>query len=206
MARHGAWLEDLLEESPPLIRMTMRPWRPLLRPTPPPPLATMEIELDDQVEALATLANITSMFDWNYAESRALTERALRKDPSHVRALAESAVTTASSMVDHPSDELLSMVRERIARARALDPLSAWAMAIEAMVLVLVGRDQEAIETATKAVATDPNNFTAHWARVFTLAQQDRMPCNGKAGHLGVAEAPLIGESKDVLIKLLRFF
>ncbi len=141
----------------------------------------------DQVEALATLANITSMFDWNYAESRALTERALRKDPSHVRALAESAVTTASSMVDHPSDDLLSMVRERIARARALDPLSAWAMAIEAMVLVLVGRDQEAIETATKAVATDPNNFTAHWARVFTLAQQDRFAEAEDAAQPGLA-------------------
>jgi hypothetical protein len=51
MARHEAWLEDLLDESPPLIRMTMRPWRALLRPAPPPPLATMEIELDEQAEA-----------------------------------------------------------------------------------------------------------------------------------------------------------
>jgi hypothetical protein len=51
MARHEAWLEDLLEDSPPLIRMTMRPWRALLTPTPPPPLATLEIELDEQAEA-----------------------------------------------------------------------------------------------------------------------------------------------------------
>jgi hypothetical protein len=51
MARHEAWLEDLLEESPALIRLTMRPWRTLLTRTPPPPLATMEIELDEQTDA-----------------------------------------------------------------------------------------------------------------------------------------------------------
>lgn len=50
MARHEAWLEDLLGDSPPLIRMTMRPCRPLLTPTPPPPLATMEIELDERAD------------------------------------------------------------------------------------------------------------------------------------------------------------
>jgi hypothetical protein len=51
IARHEAWLEDLLEVSPPLIRMTMRPWRAVLAPTPPPPLATLEIELEEQTEA-----------------------------------------------------------------------------------------------------------------------------------------------------------
>jgi serine/threonine-protein kinase len=128
----------------------------------------------DQVETLATLANITSTFEWNYPKSRALTERALRRDPSHVRALAESAVTTAAMMADQPSEALLQMVLDRIARARALDPLSAWAMAMEAMVLLILGREDEAVAIAAKAVATDPNNFTAHWLRVATLAQQDR--------------------------------
>jgi hypothetical protein len=51
IARHEAWLEDLLEGSPPLIRMTMRPWRAILTHTPPPPLATLEVELEDQEEA-----------------------------------------------------------------------------------------------------------------------------------------------------------
>jgi hypothetical protein len=51
IARHEAWLEDLLEASPPLIRMTMRPWRAVLASTPPPPVATMEIELEEPEEA-----------------------------------------------------------------------------------------------------------------------------------------------------------
>ena len=71
----------------------------------------------DQVEALATLANITSMFDWNYAESRALTERALRKDPSHVRALAE-IVTDGENGLLHTKGDAASL--ERVLR-RLLD-------------------------------------------------------------------------------------
>src|SRR5215831_12806060 len=42
--------------------------------------------------------------------------------------------------------------------------------------------------------------------RLFALAQQDRMICNGKAGHVRVAKAALIVESQDVLIEVLRLF
>src|SRR5262245_65794493 len=42
--------------------------------------------------------------------------------------------------------------------------------------------------------------------RLFALAQQYRMIGNGHAGHVGVAEASFIFESKDVPIESLRFF
>jgi TolB-like protein/Tfp pilus assembly protein PilF len=141
----------------------------------------------DQVEALATLANIVSAFEWNHSEARALSDRALKRDPSHVRALAESAITIATSMADHPPEALRQLILDRIGRARALDPLNAWVMAIEAMVLVILGREQEAIDLAAKAVATDPDNFTAHWSRVFTLAQQDRASEAEDAAQPGLA-------------------
>jgi hypothetical protein len=50
LARHEAALEDHLEDSPPLLRMTMRPWRSALVRTPPPPFATLEVELEEGEE------------------------------------------------------------------------------------------------------------------------------------------------------------
>jgi tetratricopeptide (TPR) repeat protein len=141
----------------------------------------------DQVEALATLANIMHAFEWNYAEARALSDRTLQRDPSHVRALAESAVTLSTSMAEHPSEGLRQLILDRIARARALDPLSAWAMAVEAMILSILGRDQDAVDAAARAVATDPNNFTAHWSRVLTFAKQNRAAEAEEAAKPGLA-------------------
>jgi len=141
----------------------------------------------DQVEALATLANIMHAFEWNYAEARALSDRTLQRDPSHVRALAESAVTLSTSMSEHPSEGLRQLILDRIARARVLDPLSAWAMAVEAMIFSILGRDQDAVDAAARAVATDPNNFTAHWTRVLTLAKQNRAAEAEEAAKPGLA-------------------
>src|SRR6266705_931477 len=42
--------------------------------------------------------------------------------------------------------------------------------------------------------------------RLFALAQQYRMICNGHTGHVGVAKTSFIFEAKDVPIKALRLF
>jgi TolB-like protein/Tfp pilus assembly protein PilF len=129
----------------------------------------------EQVEALATLANITHAFEWDYREGRVLTDRALARDPSHVRALAESAIMIATAKAEPSSEALNALVLERVRHARSLDPLNAWTMAIEGMVLLILGHPQEAIDIAARAVAADSTNFTAHWSRVFTLAALDRV-------------------------------
>ena len=40
-----------------------------------------------QVEALATMANIATIYDWDVATSQRLSDRALASDPNHVRTL-----------------------------------------------------------------------------------------------------------------------
>jgi hypothetical protein len=41
----------------------------------------------NQVEAIATLANITAVYDWDVRAGLALSDRALAIDPDHVRTL-----------------------------------------------------------------------------------------------------------------------
>jgi hypothetical protein len=45
MARHEVSIEDLLDQSPPLLRLWMRPWRGPLCDDPTPPLARLELIL-----------------------------------------------------------------------------------------------------------------------------------------------------------------
>jgi serine/threonine protein kinase len=126
----------------------------------------------NQVEALATLANIASTFDWDVEGGTALSDRALEIDPSHVRTLAERAIAlvTTESVSQIRRDHILEDVR----RARARDPLSAWALSVESMCLACIGRVDDAIARAERAVAMDPENFTAHWTLVLTLAWNGR--------------------------------
>jgi tetratricopeptide (TPR) repeat protein len=137
------------------------------------PLARAAVEralaLDStQVEALATLANIAAIYDWDIRLAEALSDRALGSDPSHVRALAERAVilTTVESI---PADVEQRVIRS-VRRARELDPLSAWVWAIESYCLALTNRPAEAAAAVRRAVTLDPENFTARWVQVWTLA------------------------------------
>jgi tetratricopeptide (TPR) repeat protein len=98
----------------------------------------------------------------------ALSDQARALDPSHVCTLAERAIVLA--ITDSPTPDLLRRILEAVDRARALDPLSAWVMAVDAMGLAFIGRPQVAVAAADRAMALDDQNFTAHWALVFTLA------------------------------------
>jgi serine/threonine-protein kinase len=133
------------------------------------------LELDpDHPDALATLANIKHAYEWNFAESQRLTERALAGDPLHVRAMTESAITIATAVADPPPEKWTAIVVARLAQARKLDPLNPWVMAIESVALSLLGRYADAEAPAKLAVATDPNNFTGQWALVVALAALDK--------------------------------
>jgi TolB-like protein/Tfp pilus assembly protein PilF len=153
----------------------------------------------DQVEALATLANIKSAVDWLPDEARVLSDRAIALDPGHVRALMESAIALAVTKTEPSSATLNNLILDRMRRARALDPLGAWTMAISAMVLVVMDRAEEAADLGVKALAADPNNFTAHWARVFTLAKLKRRT---EARAAAEAALPLFMRHPSLLIEL----
>jgi TolB-like protein/Flp pilus assembly protein TadD len=121
----------------------------------------------EQVEALATLANIAATFDRDVAASAAFTDRALARDPAHVRALCERAIWL--SLLDaNPGGFEQALLDLR--RARSIDPLNAWAAAMQAFCLSFAGRPEEAVVPAREAMELDPDNFTAHWTMVLTLA------------------------------------
>jgi TolB-like protein/Tfp pilus assembly protein PilF len=126
----------------------------------------------NQVEALATLANIASTYDWDIAAAVALSDRALAVDPSHVRALAERGISLVvlEALPLAQQQRILNDIR----RARELDPLNAWVLAVESLCLACLGRLPEAVALAERAVAMDEDNFTARWTLVVSLAMSGR--------------------------------
>jgi TolB-like protein len=82
-------------------------------------------------EALATHANIAAAYEWDLEESLRRSDRALATDPNHVRLLAERAICVACFF--NVDDSWRQPVRASIARARSLDPLNAWVMAVEGL-------------------------------------------------------------------------
>jgi serine/threonine-protein kinase len=126
----------------------------------------------DQPEALATIANITGVFDWDIDASNALTDRLLARHPTHVRAMCERAGTIFALADSGPADweRCLNDIR----RARALDPLNAWVVGMHALTLCIAGRSLEAVTEGRHAVALDPANFTARWSLLNALAEAGR--------------------------------
>jgi serine/threonine-protein kinase len=125
-----------------------------------------------QVEALATLANIAAVFDWDWAAGRAFTKRALAIDPLHVRALVESGFV--ESYRHGATDESRQHAREDLERATSIDPLNAWAFALRAWAHSSVADHQEAVRLARHAIELDPAAFTGRWALVWTLGAAGR--------------------------------
>jgi serine/threonine-protein kinase len=150
-----------------------------------------------QVEALATLANIAAVYDWDIAAARAFSDRALASDPSHVRALAERAIVL--TIVDSPPTELEQHVLESVSRARTIDPLNAWAWAVESYCLALTNHPVEAIANAQHAVALDAENFSARWIHVWTLAAAGRFDEAVAAAEPALA---MSGRSPRILTEL----
>ena len=154
------------------------------------PLARAKVEqalaLDpEQVEALATIANLAIVYDWDGAAWRAAVRRALTAAPSHVRALAEYGVAFHLMTPTPPSTAGSAL--EGVSQARALDPLNAWVMAIEATCLSAIERTDEAVDAARRAVAADDGNFTAHLALVDSLARQERHAAATEAANTALA-------------------
>ena len=135
--------------------------------------ANRALSLDPrQVEALATLANIAAVFDWDWAASRAFTERALAIAPLHVRTLTESGFVGAYR--HGATDASRRHALEDLERATSIDPLNAWAFALRAWSHSSVADHEEAVRLARHAIDLDPAAFTGRWALVWTLAAAGR--------------------------------
>jgi eukaryotic-like serine/threonine-protein kinase len=124
-----------------------------------------------QVEALATLANVTANFDWDTERANALTDRALALDPSHVRALAERASCVA---LRNATPEAMERALRDVRAACEIDPLNAWAAAMEGFGFLFAGRLAEALAAAQHAIELDTENFTARWVTVLVLSALGR--------------------------------
>jgi eukaryotic-like serine/threonine-protein kinase len=135
--------------------------------------ANRALSLDPrQVEALATLANIAAVFDWDAAAGHAFTKRALAINPLHVRALVESGFV--ESYRHGGTDASQRHALEDLERATSIDPLNAWAFALRAWSHSSVGDHEEAVRLARHAIDLDPGAFTGRWALVWTLAAAAR--------------------------------
>jgi eukaryotic-like serine/threonine-protein kinase len=125
----------------------------------------------EQVEALATLSNIAASFEWDTAKCLAYADRALARDPSHIRVRSEKALwlsllDRASSPIEHALAEMDIALR--------LDPLNAWVLAMRAIAYLLGDRPAEALAEAERGVAIDDGNFTVRWLHVAALAALGR--------------------------------
>jgi TolB-like protein len=121
-----------------------------------------------QVEALATLANLESIHEWDLSGTITLSERALAVDRNHVRTLVEQAIAVAC--FDGVPPDLRERAGRGIRRACDLDPLNAWAIAIDAFCAGLTNRLDHGVARARQAVTLDRDNFTAWWALIWTLS------------------------------------
>jgi len=124
-----------------------------------------------QAEALATQAIIATIHEWNLDEMRRRSDRALAADPDHLRAHVERAISIACLA---PGDDWHGEVLHYIGRARALDPINAWVMAIEGAVLTRLATPAEGVAAARRAIDTDGGNFSAHWFYTNALAEAGR--------------------------------
>jgi serine/threonine-protein kinase len=125
----------------------------------------------EQVEALATLANVVANFDWDTTAACVLSDRALARDPSHVRALAERASCVA--LREAPPQEMERAMRD-FRTAREIDPLNSWVAAMQGFGFLFAGRLAAAFVEGERAIELDAENFTARWVMVMVLAALGR--------------------------------
>ena len=151
----------------------------------------------DHVQALSTLANIASSYDCDVEAAVALADRALARDPSHVQAMVERSLVLA--LRASTSEQRVAELLKHLELARRLDPLNAWAAALQAMSFASLGRPEDALAVAREAVELDHNAFTGRWMLVWTLSMLGR---DEEALAAAEETLPMSGRNPRVLAEM----
>jgi serine/threonine protein kinase len=154
-----------------------------------------------QPEALATLAIIASIYEWDMDEFRRRSDRALAADPLHPRALTERGIAIA--FIGQPNSNWQPEAIEVIARAALVDPLNAWIVAMQGALLMMIGRVAESVDVTRRALELDANNFTAHWLHVAMLSEAGRHDEALKAAEPALA---MSGRHTNVLTNVATIY
>jgi serine/threonine-protein kinase len=126
----------------------------------------------EHAQALTSLANVRSVHDVDIEGCLALADRALAREPLNVQALCERALVVALRTDSSP--QRLAQALQHLRTARRVDPLNAWAAALESFSLSCVGLREDAHHAARQAVALDAHAFTGRWALVWSLSTLGR--------------------------------
>jgi len=144
-------------------------------------LAEQAIALDPRMaEAWATLASVEELYDRNFAKADTLYIHALDIDPRHSRARAQQALWGIVRRA-RSEDEVIA----GITRAIQDDPLNAWVGGMHSQILGVLGRHEESIVAAERALELDADSFYSHW---------NVMRSHAWAGHYerAIQEAPAL--------------
>jgi tetratricopeptide (TPR) repeat protein len=155
----------------------------------------------ENVQALSTLANISSTYDVDIDAAVALADRALARDPSHVQAMVERAFVLALR-TDRKSHGMAQAL-QHLETARRLDPLNAWAGALHALSLACVGRLDDALPLARESVELDHNAFTGRWALVWILSALGR---GDEALSIAMETLPMSGRNPRILLEMAAIY
>jgi len=170
------------------------------RVTIPPAQAAVDraLALDpENLQALTTLANIRAAYDNDIEAAVVLSDRVLARDPLLVQALCERALVVALRRDSSP--QRLAQSLQQLRTARRVDPLSAWAAALESISLSCVGLPDEAERAARQAVALDAHAFTGRWALVWSLSDLGR---DDEAMAIALETLPMSGRNPRILAEM----
>jgi len=160
--------------------------------------AERSLSLDaDNAQALASLANIISVYDLNIDGCLAIADRILAREPLHIQTLVERSFVIA--LGSHPSPQRSAQALHHLRVARRADPLNAWAASLESLSLCSLGLHDEAAREASAAVALDPQSFTARWAQVWTLSALGR---DDEAMSAAMETLPMSGRNPRILTEM----
>ena len=122
-------------------------------------IAERALEIDNTLaEAWATLACVAEQYDRNLAEGEKLWAHVFELDPRHARARAQRALWAFTMGIDSADDAVAEA-----ARGVLDDPLNAWVVSMHSHMLGFVGRHEESLVEAERALAIDPESFFAQW-------------------------------------------
>ncbi|HYQ88146.1 MAG TPA: protein kinase, partial [Candidatus Binatia bacterium] len=109
-------------------------------------------------EAWSTLAAVEEQYEWNFAHSDSLYDRALELEPRNATARAQWALWRVLRGV--MSDEV---ALSQLHRAVQDDPLNSWVGGMNSYLLGIAGRDEDSIVEAERSLAIDAESFFARW-------------------------------------------